>query len=172
MHSVLQSRETNSRALTVLFNSDGSGCKGRLVPWGNGGNSPNDYAKQLAAYCSTVFASIKECCPTTQGLKVYQSRAWFKKKSNFFSLDINECDKPGICLHIPNTECENRLGSFRCKCKQGFQRSANGCQGKHNVIKPISISKLQKGSDWPISPPARTLYAPWMSIFAPHLLYS
>ncbi|CAG00601.1 unnamed protein product, partial [Tetraodon nigroviridis] len=44
----------------------------------------------------------------------------------FFSPDINECLKPGMC---PNGHCENLPGTYRCLCNEGFLPSSDskGC---------------------------------------------
>lgn len=46
----------------------------------------------------------------------------------FFSPDINECLKPGMC---PNGHCENLPGTYRCLCNEGFLPSSDskGCSG-------------------------------------------
>ena len=47
-----------------------------------------------------------------------------------YGLDKDECSTPLRCAHIPNTVCVNRIGSFRCACKDGFTRTATGCKSK------------------------------------------
>ena len=44
-------------------------------------------------------------------------------------LDLDECLNPRTCAHIPNTQCVNRIGSYRCTCNPGYKRTATGCQG-------------------------------------------
>lgn len=51
--------------------------------------------------------------------------------------DLNEClAKPGICK---NGRCENTVGSYRCKCDQGFiaNPTQTECIGKGDVSSPI-----------------------------------
>lgn len=46
--------------------------------------------------------------------------------------DLNECSaKPGVCQ---NGRCENTVGSYRCRCDQGFSPSTTqtDCIGKHS----------------------------------------
>lgn len=59
--------------------------------------------------------------------------------------DIDECGlNETICG--PHGFCENRLGSYRCLCDQGYQESRDGhsCVGKcvsFGVYQSISIDK-------------------------------
>ncbi len=59
---------------------------------------------------------------------------------SFFSFfpDIDECGL-NETLCDPHGFCENRLGSFRCLCEQGYQESQDGqgCVGKHVESMPV-----------------------------------
>ena len=51
-----------------------------------------------------------------------------------YLIDIDECENSNnndICEHF----CKNTMGSFVCKCKPGYSKTANqvGCLGKHNI---------------------------------------
>lgn len=53
-------------------------------------------------------------------------------------LDLNECTaKPGVCK---NGRCENTIGSYRCKCDQGFvaNPTQTECIGTHLVSVHVS----------------------------------
>lgn len=53
--------------------------------------------------------------------------------------DLNECAvKPGICK---NGRCENTVGSYRCKCDQGFiaNPTQTECIGKELISRHISF---------------------------------
>ena len=64
---------------------------------------------------SQIFA---ELCPKGDG---------FNERT-----DINECiEFPGMCL---NGRCKNTVGSYSCRCNQGYALDENGlkCNGKSN----------------------------------------
>ena len=46
-------------------------------------------------------------------------------------LDIDEClINNGGCGDVSSTECVNNMGSYSCKCKQGYNETASNCIGK------------------------------------------
>ena len=50
------------------------------------------------------------------------------KQFNVYNLDIDECSAtPTIC---GSNTCENRFGSYTCKCPDGFFLVENTCEGK------------------------------------------
>ena len=52
--------------------------------------------------------------------------------SLFYFLDINECElQPNLCR---NGTCDNRIGSYRCYCAQGFELThSEDCEGMKDV---------------------------------------
>lgn len=48
-------------------------------------------------------------------------------------VDINECDL-GIDNCTENEECKNRVGSFECHCKIGYERNETHCTSKRAMI--------------------------------------
>lgn len=59
---------------------------------------------------------------------------------SIISPDIDECNSGRACSNIPNAECENRPGDYRCVCKEGYQRSALGCEGMGSAFCSAFIS--------------------------------
>ena len=47
--------------------------------------------------------------------------------TNIF-LDADEC-KAGLDSCHENAQCQNTIGSFSCKCNNGFQGNGSVCQG-------------------------------------------
>jgi hypothetical protein len=45
----------------------------------------------------------------------------------FTYLDINECEQPNDCHKYAN--CNNTIGSFKCKCKEGYEGDGVSCSG-------------------------------------------
>ena len=43
-------------------------------------------------------------------------------------LDINECENPKACDE--NATCEDKPGTFVCKCNKGYRGSGFKCDGK------------------------------------------
>ena len=52
----------------------------------------------------------------------------YKMQIRVLFLDIDECLRPNNCSQV----CENTVGSFTCRCRQGFELEADGeqCRGK------------------------------------------
>jgi hypothetical protein len=55
------------------------------------------------------------------------------KTVNFEKLDIDECIV-GQNECQKNTECVNTIGSYKCKCREGFSGNGLFCQGKQIII--------------------------------------
>lgn len=56
--------------------------------------------------------------------------------------DVNECvEFPGMCL---NGRCKNTVGSFSCKCNQGFALDEHGikCNGEPILLRHLKFSPL------------------------------
>ena len=53
--------------------------------------------------------------------------------------DVNECtDNLTICNTIPNSQCNNMNGSYKCNCVSGYEKLTNGnCQGR--LLLPLSL---------------------------------
>jgi hypothetical protein len=65
--------------------------------------------------------------------------------------DVNECtDNLTICNTIPNSQCSNMNGSYKCNCVTGYEKLTNGsCQGRINKPKRDDIFKnLIDFIDW------------------------
>lgn len=39
--------------------------------------------------------------------------------------DINECEDKTKCQEKPNSNCENTIGGYNCKCKSGYDEDKN-----------------------------------------------
>ena len=46
----------------------------------------------------------------------------------FNSLDLDECAEGTHNCDV-NAECNNTLGSYNCKCKDGFRGNGTNCKG-------------------------------------------
>lgn len=55
-------------------------------------------------------------------------------KKRYFLLDTDECASGRACTNILNAKCENRQGGYACVCKQGYERTAEGCRGTRDVF--------------------------------------
>ena len=50
---------------------------------------------------------------------------------NFLLADIDECKSPDTCP--ANSHCTNTEGAFKCDCKAGFQKTADGvCESRYS----------------------------------------
>ena len=56
-----------------------------------------------------------------------------------FSLDFDEC--AALTAECgPGAECINLNGSFRCQCREGFEKIGNNCTGQTNFILQLYIN--------------------------------
>ena len=59
--------------------------------------------------------------------------------------DIDECDAdPPVCDPAKATDCINTDGDYRCRCRSGYDLSADGhyCEGKNSATMEIKIFSL------------------------------
>lgn len=47
----------------------------------------------------------------------------------YYNPDVDECSRSTHKCGS-NSDCENTLGSYKCKCKQGYSGDGNFCEGK------------------------------------------
>ena len=59
----------------------------------------------------------------------------------FNSLDLDECDDGTHNCDV-NAECNNTLGSYNCKCRDGFRGNGTKCTGNCYFIILSDISLL------------------------------
>ena len=59
--------------------------------------------------------------------------------------DVNECtDNPTICNAVPNSQCSNMNGSYKCNCVTGYEKLTNGnCRGRLLLHYPKSDLLIQ-----------------------------
>lgn len=82
------------------------------------------YGHKCENQCGCV-ASNTFTCNHVNGSCVCQN-GW---TGNNCQTDINECDM-GSSDCVPNSECENKAGSYNCECYAGYMMSSNGqCAG-------------------------------------------
>lgn len=63
-------------------------------------------------------------------------------------VDKDECSE-NECGSVSNTICVDTIGSYFCKCKDGFSRptSSGSCEGSINCIANNEIQKARKLAD-------------------------
>ena len=64
-----------------------------------------------------------------------------KHIGTFVCADINECRKDELhdCDEKPNEECHNTVGSFECRCREGYKRNINGTCIRKFLFERISL---------------------------------
>lgn len=62
----------------------------------------------------------------------------------FSSLDINECEIPGMCSQL----CYNTKGGFKCSCMDGYRLDPNGrkCRAEGKCEKASDVVQLVNNS--------------------------
>ena len=66
-----------------------------------------------------------------------------KSKLFFVDLDTNECTEGKHVCDV-NAECDNNLGSYKCTCKDGYERNGTNCTGQLEAKVPNNVFTIQK----------------------------
>lgn len=91
------------------------------------------YGRNCQSKCNCTGRGAKECHPV-RGCVCYAG--WEGENCDN---DVNECQtRDKTCIDVFKY-CENTLGSFACKCRQGYEPVGDNCKGTCRHCPPAEM---------------------------------
>ncbi|VDI73639.1 Hypothetical predicted protein, partial [Mytilus galloprovincialis] len=100
-----------------------------------------NYGDSCSQACTCIMANTMDCNNVNGSCTC--KNEW---KGTNCDMDINECDDATTCDSIPDSTCQNSVGSYDCVCNAGYQKNASNLCDNINECGSISLNNCTENA--------------------------